>query len=329
MSTAGFIYGAGSWGTALACVLARAGKPVYLFARDAAVANEIKHRSRNEKYLPNIDLPKEIVPTASLQGIDQARFVIMACPSQTLRSSLSQIAPLLPRDAIIIVTAKGVELESNLLMHQVAAQVLPTHQVALLSGPSFATEVARGLPSAITVASSDENAGKQMVDFIGSRVFRPYYSKDMTGVAVGGAVKNVIAIAAGIVHGLNLGENARAAIVTRGLHEVMNLALKLSANPQTLMGLSGVGDLMLTCFSEQSLNFRFGNDLAREKNKNYESVTVEGAINARSICQLASSYNIEMPICENIYKIIYEKLPLSQSIENLLARPFKPEAASN
>lgn len=320
------VYGAGAWGTALACMLARAGRKVRLYGRDAAAIAEMQRSRRNEKYLPGIALPELINPVTDIAG--GAKMVILACPSQQLRPALDRLKSFLDPATAIVITSKGVELETDLLMHEVARKVLPRNPVALLSGPSFAAEVAKGLPSAITIACEDEAAGLSLVKEIGSREMRPYYTKDVAGVAIGGAVKNVIAIAAGIVCGLGLGENARAAIITRGLHEIMTLAKNMGANPQTLMGLSGVGDLMLTCHSEQSRNFRYGLALGKYGKKEESLGTVEGAVNVKSILHLARARNVEMPISENVYKVLYESQPIDVAIQSLLARPFRAEFAA-
>lgn len=324
-----FIYGAGSWGTALAVAFLRAGRDVIIYGRDPNVVAEINTKHTNQKYLPSLTLPENLRATGDVNEAAKADVIILACPSQQMRAAATHLKPSLNKKQPLVITAKGIEVDSDLLMHEVLAQIVPEQNLAILSGPSFAHELSRGFPTAITLAASDENIGKSLLQAMGSGIMRPYYTKDMVGAALGGAMKNVIAIASGIVIGRKLGENARAALITRGLHEMLRLVRAKGGDLQTLMGLSGIGDLMLTCHSTMSRNFRFGLGLGEGKvikvlDKEIHGV-VEGVVTSLSVHQLAERLGIEAPIASSVKSIIYDQAAIDPIIQSLMQRPFKPE----
>ncbi len=323
------IIGAGAWGTALAMAIARAGRDVTLWARNEVEANNIENQRENKKYLPGIGLPDGLLATNNVDMIGKSDAVLLAIPSQQMRGVCQFLKPLLKPRMKIIVSAKGVELNTNALMHEIVLQYFNANPIAILSGPNFAGEVAKSLPTAAVLACADDAIGKQIIAAVGSKYFRPYLTTDMVGVALGGAMKNVIAIASGVVIGMQLGENARASLVTRGLAEMARLAAHLGARPQTLMGLSGMGDLMLTCYSEQSRNFRFGllmgQGMTAEVAVKKLSSTIEGIATSAAITRFAERYALEMPIAFAVAELVSGKINLLQATEMILSRPFKEE----
>lgn len=323
------IVGGGAWGTALALAARRAGRQVMLWAREAEVVAEINAQHRNTPFLPGITLDPAIEAVASLESLARCDAVLMVTPAQAVRAIGQQLAQVLPHETPIIVCAKGIEAKSGLLMSEVAAQVLPDRVLAMLSGPTFAEEVARGLPTAITLACSDATRGQELAQALATPTFRPYWSDDVTGTALGGAVKNVLAIACGIVEGRELGSNARAALLTRGFAEMMRLGLALGAQRETLAGLAGLGDLTLTCSSLQSRNMSFGAALGKGA-KAAELLAakpqvVEGAYTAAAVVGRARSLGVEMPICEAVDAVVNRGAEIGATIETLLARPLRGE----
>lgn len=323
------ILGAGAWGTALAAVVASAGRQALLWTRNPALAEEISRQHRNSVYLPNIELDPSIRATAEpadLAGVDA---VLLVTPSQHLRSIATRFAAVLPEAVPLVLCCKGIERGSGKLMTDVAAEVLPGRPLAVLSGPTFAAEVARGLPTAVTLASDDPALAAELVTALGSRSFRPYQANDPLGAEVGGAVKNVIAIACGIVEGRDLGANARAALITRGLAEIVRLGLARGGRVETLMGLSGFGDLTLTCTAVQSRNYALG--LALGKGSALQDLmsgrrtVAEGVESAAAVTALAASLKIEMPICKAVDAILHHGADIGEVIGELLARPFTKE----
>ena len=322
------VIGAGAWGTALAMVMARAGRGVILLARDAEAAAQIQKTRRNEKYLPGLDLPSAIQCESGFDAITRADAAVIATPAQHLRAACTAIKSAVQNKPIII-TAKGIELQSDKLMIDVAGEYFPARQLEILSGPSFAADVAAGSPTAITLACQDQSLGEYLAAAMASNSLRPYWTSDVRGVCFGGALKNVIAIAAGIVIARGMGENSRAALITRGMREIVQMAAAHGGDPKTLMGLSGMGDLMLTCYSDQSRNFRFGmllgqSQSAIEAQKKLSS-TVEGVSTARAISDFAQKNKIEMPICSMVDAVIAQKLSIDQAIGLLMQRPLREE----
>jgi glycerol-3-phosphate dehydrogenase (NAD(P)+) len=324
------VIGGGAWGTALACVAARGGAAVRLWARDADVVAAINQRRENPAFLPGVALDPGIAATgdmaAALAGAEAALLVV---PAQFLRGVLAIMAPLLPAGLPLLSCAKGIEIGSLQTMSEIAGEVVPAASVAVLSGPSFAAEVARGLPTAVTIASRDPALARAFVAALGSTRFRPYLSPDPIGAEIGGAVKNVMAIACGIVEGRGLGDNARAALVTRGLAEIVRLGLAKGAAPDTFRGLSGLGDLVLTCTAVQSRNYALGTALGRgaslgETLAGRRSV-VEGVASAAAVRALAARLAVEMPITAAVDGVLHRGMAIDMMIESLLARPYRAE----
>jgi len=327
------VIGAGAWGTALAVAARRAGREVVLWARDPELAAEIGTRHQNPRYLPDVRLDPEIRTTASLAEAAACDALLLVTPAQVQREIAVALAPHLdPRHALrqpLVVCSKGIERGSGQLMTEVLAEALPGRATAVLSGPTFALEVARGLPTAVTLAAEDAALGAVLVQALGSRAFRPYLSDDVVGAQVGGAVKNVIAIACGIVTGRKLGDNSRAALITRGLAEIARLGGAKGARPETLMGLSGLGDLTLTCTSTLSRNYSLGVALGR--GETLEALmagrrsVAEGVFSAGAAVALAARLGVEMPISGAVDAILNQGAPIEAAIEALLARPFRAE----
>jgi glycerol-3-phosphate dehydrogenase (NAD(P)+) len=325
------VYGAGSWGTALALQLARNGLDVLLWDISPEHVATLNQERENARYLPGIPFPDKLDCSNDLKAVAAfSRYHLVVVPSHVFRGFLQKLSPLLSAEDAVLWATKGLELDSGKLLHQVLEEEIPQCRAyAVLSGPTFAAEVARGLPTAMTVAASQPAVAQAVAEAFQSANYRAYLSNDVLGVELGGAVKNVLAIAAGISDGLGFGANARVAIVTRGLAEIMRLGAKLGAQPETLMGLAGVGDLVLTCTDNQSRNRRLGLALGQGKDKDTAIAeigqAVEGAKSALSIGKLAGQAGVEMPICEQVYRILYEQLPPRQAVQELISRDLKAE----
>lgn len=323
------ILGGGAWGTALAIACHRAGRAVLLQARNAAVVEEINTRRTNSLYLPDISIDPAIRATTDMAALQESQAILLVCPAQAMRETVSRLAPLIAPTIPLIICAKGIERESGAMMHDILEAVAPSHPVAIVSGPNFAREIALGLPAAVTLAATDKALGERLVQAIGSPSFRPYLTDDVIGAEIGGAVKNVLAIACGIVVGLALGENARAALITRGLAEMNRLGGARGARPATLMGLSGLGDLILTCSSGQSRNLSFGVALAGGRGVEEilaERVSVaEGVWSAAIIRTLAEKAGVDMPIVAAVAALLEGAMDVKTLIRGLLERPFKTE----
>ena len=323
------VIGGGGFGTALACVAARAGSQVSLWVRDPGLLLAINKAHKNPGYLPGIALPEEIVAIDDLAVAGDADAILLAVPAQFLRGVLSGLAPHLRASAPLLICAKGIETDTNLLMHQVAGEIAPGHPVAILSGPSFAADIANGLPTAVTLACADTAVGAALARSIATQSFRHYLSPDITGVALGGALKNVIAIACGITDGRSLGESARSALMTRGLAEMTRIVVKLGGQAQTMMGLAGIGDLALSCNSRQSRNFclgfRLGQGEALADILAKSRSVFEGAATAGAAVALARSAQAEIPICAAIDAILNGGADIDSAILELLSRPFARE----
>ena len=332
MASAVAILGAGSWGTALAIHLARLGHPVDLWGRSAALADRLRDAGEHPDCHPGVSFPESLHPTADLaEAVGEAEAVVMSCPSHAMHGLAEQVRPLLNEHALIVSTAKGIEQDTHRTMSAVLETVLPDHRsrVSVLSGPSFAREVARGMPTAVTAAASDLSVAEELQHLFNGPTLRVYTSTDVVGVEIGGAVKNVIALAAGVSDGLGFGHNTRAALITRGLAEISRLAIELGANPRTLYGLSCLGDLVLTCTGDLSRNRSVGLRLGRgEKLQDIiasMSEVAEGVRNTLSVRSLSRSVGVEMPITEQMYDVLYEDKEPAKAVIDLMARRLKPE----
>src|ERR1700759_5446823 len=317
------VIGAGAWGTALAGVAARAGRTVTLYARDASHAERIAS-SRENPRLPGVKLADEIAVTHDRAKAGRADVILIATPAQHLRAAVDGLAPHLREATPVIACAKGIEHGTHKFMTEVIAESAPHAVPAILSGPSFADDVARGLPTAITLATRDERMASELVQALGSATFRPYHTTDVLGVEIGGAAKNVLAIAAGIAVGRKLGASAQAALTTRGFSELARFGRALGARAETMVGLSGLGDLILTCSSPQSRNFALGIALGRGEPP-APGKLAEGASTAPVLVELAASRKVEMPVSSAVAAILAERLSIDAAIEGLLTRPFKAE----
>jgi glycerol-3-phosphate dehydrogenase (NAD(P)+) len=323
------VIGSGAWGSALAQMLAAKGLTVTLWARRTEIANEVNEKRTNAARLPDITLSENITATTDLQEALKNDIILMVTPAQSMRSALEQMKEHIRPEHILILCSKGIEQKSLLLMSEVVNEILPATRLAILSGPNFAGEIARGKPAAATLACTDEGLAKTLQNVVASPYFRPYITTDIIGTQVAGALKNVIAIACGIGKGLDMGENARASLVTRGLAEITRLGVAMGARPETFLGQSGVGDMMLTCSSEQSRNFSFG--LALGKGSSVSEVlegknTVsEGFFTAKTCAALANKHGIDMPICTNIHACVRGELSISDALKAVLNRPLRNE----
>jgi len=327
------VLGAGSWGTALALLLARNGHLVMLWGHHPQHVAEIESARCNRRYLPDIPFPDSLHVTASLeQALAGCRIVLIVVPSHAFRDLLLAIAPHLAFGSKIAWATKGLEIKTGRLLHEVVTEILSGETpAAVLSGPTFAGEVAANQPTAITVASKQGAFAKEMATLLHNNHFRAYTTEDLIGVQLGGATKNVLAIAAGVADGLGFGANARAALITRGLAEMMRFGLALGGKSETFMGLAGVGDLILTCTDNQSRNRRFGlglgKGLKREEVAAQIGQEIEGIATAAVVYRLARSHGVDMPITEQIYRILNEGLAPADAVNNLLLREPKPEAS--
>ncbi len=327
------VMGAGAWGTALAKVLADAGGNVVMWARRPELAAEINASRTNVDYLPNVQLPAGIYATAdAAEALSGATTVLLGVPAQTLRASLEQWTGFLARNATLVSLAKGIELNTLMRMSQVISSVtgVDSAQVAVVSGPNLASEIAMGQPAATVVACSDSGRAVALQRALNSGYFRPYTNADVIGTEIGGACKNVIALASGMAAGVGLGENTAAAIITRGLAEIMRLGIALGAKGATLAGLAGVGDLVATCNSPRSRNRSFGEALGRGETlqsalQARDGHVVEGVTSCESVLALASSYDVEMPLTDAVHRVCHKGLSVDQAVALLLGRSTKPE----
>jgi len=319
------VIGAGAWGTALALTCARAGRKVTLWEHDAANAENLK-KKRESLFLPGVRIPDEIAIATDLAVATRAQAVLLVVPAQAVRSAAQKLAPLVAAGTPVIVCAKGIEQSSKQFVTDVLAACAPEIVPAILSGPSFAIDVARGLPTAVTLAARDGALAEQLAHAIGSANFRPYHATDVRGVEIGGAAKNVLAIGAGIVAGSGLGASAAAALVTRGFAELSRFGRAYGAKPETLMGLSGLGDLLLTCSSPQSRNFSFGMALGRgQRPGEIHGGLAEGVFTAPVLLDMAREKNVDMPISTAVAAVLNEQMSVDAAIESLLTRPLRAE----
>ena len=322
------VLGAGSWGTALALVLARNDHKVWLWSRNSQHVEQMKATRQNAKFLPNNHFPDALQPTASIKP--QTNEILVVVPSHAFRETLNKIAPYITTQARICWATKGLENNTGLLLHQVAEQVLGSKRsLAVLSGPSFAKEVAAGLPTAVTIASKKAQYAQDLATLFHNHSFRPYTCTDIVGVQIGGAIKNIMAIAAGIADGLGFGANTRAALITRGLTEIVRFGTNLGGQAETFMGLAGLGDLILTCTDNQSRNRRFGYALAQGKTLSQAQTeigqVVEGVRTSREVKRLAQQGGIDMPIVEQVDKVLQGLCTPNEAVQALLSRQPKPE----
>ena len=333
------VLGAGSWGTALALTAVHAGRRVMLWGRRQDVIDEINVKRRNTQYLDDIELPEKLQATTDLaEAVSSAECILMVTPSTTIREMARRLNKVLAPGVPVIVCAKGVELGTGKLMTEVAGEEMPGHEVAALSGPTFADETAKRLPTAVTVASNftlnkntrdNDILAARVAVSLGTETFRPFISDDVIGVEIGGAVKNVLAILCGMVIGAGFAANTRAALITRGLDEMKALAEALGGRRETVTGLAGIGDLILTCSSTQSRNLRYGMQLGegipRDQFFGGKSVVVEGIANAASIMKLAQSKRVSMPIVTAVYSVVHERKDLAETFSKLWTQPFEAE----
>jgi glycerol-3-phosphate dehydrogenase (NAD(P)+) len=325
------VLGAGSWGTALAIQFARGGGPTVLWGRAEDEPEKLARERVNTRYLPGAQFPPSLVVEPDLKrALAAGDDVVLVVPSSALRAVLTEIEPLLGDNARIAWASKGFELSTGKLPHEVAREVLgPAVPIAVLSGPTFAKEVGQGLPTAIAVASPHDEYALELAERISSGGFRAYTQSDIVGVEIGGAVKNVLAIATGCSDGLGYGSNSRVFLITRGLAELMRLGVALGAKRETLMGLAGLGDLVLTCTDDQSRNRRFGRALAAGKPVEQAIAeigqVVEGYHAAKAVHFVAEKHDVDMPICNYVYDVLHRGVPLKDVVASMLAREVTPE----
>jgi glycerol-3-phosphate dehydrogenase (NAD(P)+) len=319
------VIGAGAWGTALALTCIRAGRDVTLWEPDPGVAANLAG-DRESPFLPGVRIDDGVALAANLAEAARAPALLLVVPAQAVRTVATSLGPMIAAGTPVIVCAKGIERGTQKFMTEVVAECAPKATPAILSGPSFAADVARGMPTAVTLAAGDDNLARELARAIGSASFRPYHSTDVRGVEIGGAAKNVLAIAAGIVTGRGLGASAQAALTTRGFAELVRFGRAYGAKPQTMMGLSGLGDLLLTCSSPQSRNFTFGVNLGRgQKPTEIHGGLAEGVFTAPVLLAMARERAVDMPIASAVAALLAGTMSVDQAIESLLTRPLKAE----
>jgi len=324
------VLGGGAWGTALAQVCARAGRQVTLWAREADVAAAINDDHVNPFFGKGAPLEPQIAASTDLAALADAEVILAVTPAQFLRATLTKLSPHVKPGVPVVLCCKGVEQGSLKLMTEVLAESLPQAVAAVLSGPSFAEEVSKGLPTAVTLACADEALGRALAEAVATPVFRPYLASDMVGAEAGAAVKNVLAIACGVIEGRGLGRGAHAALITRGFAELTRFAVALGGEAETVVGLCGLGDLVLTCSSPLSRNMRFGLALAAGKSvqqalEDLSPAVVEGVFSAPAVTALAARHAVEMPISEAVAAILSGEASVDEAIVRLLSRPLKAE----
>lgn len=325
------IIGGGAWGTALAQVFATAGHAITLWALEDDVVSSINASHENKLFLAGVTLDDKITATSDIEKTAKADILLLVPPAQYLRGTLQKLKPHLLPETTLVLCAKGVEIDTGMMLSQIVQEILPKNPLAVLTGPTFAIEIAKGLPSALTLAMKDLEAAEKLAEILNNRTLRLYPSDDIIGAQIGGAVKNVIAIACGIIEGKKLGDSARAALITRGLAEIARLAKALGAKKETLMGMCGVGDLLLTCSSMQSRNFSLGVALGQGKTlaeilATRNSVT-EGVYTAKALDTMARGNAVDMPISSAVHKCLSETVNVEELIGQMLDRPLKSERA--
>ncbi len=324
------VIGAGAWGTALAQSACLAGRKVTLWAREVETVDTINQAHENTHYLKGIKLEPNLTATANLKQAAENDVLLMVTPAQFVRQSAINIAPFVKDQTPVIICAKGIETTTSKFMSEVLSETIPNATPAILSGPSFAADVAKGLPTAVTLATKDESLSKDLSKTLSHKALRPYWSDDLIGVQIGGAVKNVLAIAAGIVVGKQLGASAHASLISRGFAELSRFATSFGANPKTINGLSGLGDLVLTCSSPQSRNMSLGIELGQgislDDILTSRNGVSEGVYTAKAVSAIAKDRQIQMPISDAITAIITNSISVDEAINTLLSRPLKAES---
>lgn len=319
------VLGGGAWGTALAAVAASGGHETWLYARDAETVATLNEKHRNPRYLGDIQLPAAIRASTDAKAVlDGADAILVVIPAQAMRKGLSELSALIPQSAPVILCAKGIERDTGRLMSEIVAEVLPRHRIAALSGPSFATDVARSLPTAVTVACEDAAIADRLAALFSGPAFRCYSTTDLKGVEIGGALKNVLAIAAGAAIGRGYGASAQAALVTRGFAELRRIGQAMGAKPETIMGLSGLGDLMLTCSSPQSRNYSYGLALGRGEDLANRPLA-EGVATAPIAAELCRRHAIPAPIITAVAALLAGTITIDEAVTALINRPLKTE----
>ena len=323
------IIGAGAWGSALAQVIAAHKEEVTLWTRSPTLADEINATHKNKAYLGDIKLSNHINATSTLEIALESSILLMVTPAQSIRAILNDMKPLIRTDHTLVLCSKGIETETGHLMSDVVAEILPNTPCAILGGPNFAHEIAAGKPAGTTLACIDKDLAASVQNAIASAYFRPYISSDIIGTQIAGALKNVIAIACGMAHGMNMGESARASLVTRGLAEIARLGVAMGGHQETFLGLCGVGDMMLTCSSEKSRNFALGYALGKgtdvDSALNSSKGIAEGFYTAKATVQLANKHNVEMPISMTVHKCLNHNLSPDLALQEMLNRPLGNE----
>jgi len=324
------VIGAGAWGTALAQVFALAGHSINIYAYETEVVDEINSSNKNSTYLPNVILSKNIKASSSYEEVvKDVDIILNVVPTQHTRSVFEKLKPFVKENAYIVNCSKGIEISSKELISEIISEVLPNNPYAVLSGPTFAIEVASGLPTAVTLAAKNIDDAKKLCDILSSSTFRPYASTDIIGAEISSAVKNVIAVACGMVEGKKLGNNAKAAIIARGMAEIKRIGLKIGAEPETLLGLSGLGDLTLTCNSPMSRNYSLGFALGEGKSISEimtgRKTVAEGYYTAKAVVEFAKKLNVEIPVCTAVYAILYENISVDDMARELMSRHLKSE----
>ena len=322
------IIGAGAWGTALSCILNKK-ENITIWSYEKKTVHQINKYRTNKTFLPNIKIPNNISATNNLKDLMSCKFIFICVPSQFIKKIILKFKNFYKKDMIFVNCSKGIEHSSKLLISDIIKKIFPGSEVAILSGPSFAIEVAKKKPTAVTIACKNQNNAKKLAILLNSKNFRCYYTNDVIGVQFGGIIKNILAIASGIVKSQKLGSSAKAALMTRGLSEMKRIGLAYGAKESTFYGLSGLGDLILTCNSELSRNFVTGLLIGRGKKINEiiksKKTVSEGVINSKTIFKLSKKKRIEMPVCDSVYKILYKKNKIKETIEKILTRDIKKE----
>ena len=322
------IIGAGAWGTALSCILNKK-ENITIWSYEKKTVHQINKYRTNKTFLPNIKIPNNISATNNLKDLMSCKFIFICVPSQFIKKIILKFKNFYKKDMIFVNCSKGIECSSKLLISDIIKKILPGSEVAILSGPSFAIEVAKKKQTAVTIACKNQNNAKKLAILLNSKNFRCYYTNDVIGVQFGGIIKNILAIASGIVKSQKLGSSAKAALMTRGLSEMKRIGLAYGAKESTFYGLSGLGDLILTCNSELSRNFSTGLLVGKGKKINEiiksKKTISEGIINSKTIFNLSKKKGIEMPVCGSVYKILYKKNKIKNTIEKILSRNIKKE----
>ena len=324
------IIGTGIWGTALALTATRAGNNVLCWARESEVVESINYAHVNKLFLPDVPLPDQIKATGNIAEVFEfADIVLLTVSAQYTRVTMQQIKPFIKPSTVLVLCAKGIEEKSGQMLSEIAANEIPEAQIAVLSGPGFAIDVAKRKIASVTIGCEREEIAKHLTQTLGTSYFRPYLTTDIIAPQVGGSVKNVIAIASGIIEGAALGDGARAALITRGFHEMARFGAALGGDLEAMMGMCGLGDLVLTASCSQSRNFSFGYEVgvcgSAEKPLAENTRTVEGIYTAKAVVKRAQELGIEMPICEMVNKLLFEGISLQEAMQKLLSRPYKGE----